>query len=190
MRKTLSFIAVLVLSACMGGDGGSDDDVVVAPSAEPDPAVTAEIGTMLNNARSGSLSGLKYNDEVGVIAQSHAQDMVDRNYLSTFDKESSGCAGPRGGECDMGDDLVAAGLSWVEIVQMVAEGDKPVSTVYSEFDSREISDGVEGDLGSKLQGALEFDEGYEFFALGKAGSGNDTKWALIVVHPDQSWSER
>jgi len=169
----------------MGGGGGG----VTVTAAEPDPAVTSEIDSLLNGARSSMLSDLEYNSVVGEVAQDHAQDMVDRDYLSISDPGTSCENGTR--LCDMGDDLNDRNRRWDEIVQMVAEGDKTVTVVFNEFENRDINNNEgNGDLGDKLDFALQVEENYEFFALGKAGSGADTKWALIVVDPQDSWSER
>ncbi len=188
MKKAISVLAIMGLSACMGGGGGSDVSVT---SAEPDPTVTAEIGSLLNGARSTMLPGLEYQADVGRVAQTHAQAMVDEPFLNIFVPGSTGCAGPRGGECDMGDALNGISRNWDEIVQMVAQGDQSVTVLWTEFQGRTSVDNVgEGDTWDKLDGALEFDGDYEFFGLGKAGSGSDTKWALLVVDPFEFWSER
>lgn len=187
MKKTIGFMALLTLPACMGSGSGG---VEITPDPI-DPVANAEIGTILNGTRTASgLEGLEYNSVVGRVAQDHAQDMLNRNYLSIFDQGTTGFAGPRGGEGDMGDDLNAANRRWDEIVQMVAQGDMTVADLNAEFLARQNTDPIEGDIGSKLQAALDTDTDFEFFGLGKAGSGSNQRWALIVVDPAASWSNR
>ncbi len=182
MKNYIALLALLALPACIGGGGGVD----LTPSA-PEASVTAEIGTALQGARAAGLSELTYNSQVGRIAQDHANDMFERNYLSIFERDSTdGTASDL--RRDMGDDLNDANLRWDEIVQMVAQGDMTVVDVYAEFETRGRE--VEGDIASKLNGAMEFDEPYEFFGLGKAGSGDNQRWALLLVDPMDYWSER
>ncbi len=188
MRKIIAVLGFVSLSACMGSGSGGGPQVT---QSQPDIATNNEMGIILNNARSSMLPGLEYNSVVGTVAQNHAQDMVNRNYLSTFDQGTTGFAGPRGGEADMGDDLNALNRRWDEIVQMVAQGEKAsTQALFDEFLARTAGSGIEGDIGDKLQAALDTDVDFEFFGLGKAGSGSNQKWALIVVDPDSSWSNR
>lgn len=194
MNKIVAVLGFVTLSACMGSGGGGGPQVT---QSQPDIATNNEMGTILNNARSSTLPGLEYNSVVGTVAQNHAQDMVNRNYLSTFDQGTTGFAGPRGGEADMGDDLNALNRRWDEIVQMVAQGDKAsTQALFDEFLARTSASTdangniIEGDIGDKLQAALDTDVDFEFFGLGKAGSGSNQKWALIVVDPDSSWTDR
>lgn len=186
MKKMIAIMALFALPACMGSGSGGGGVTIT-----PDPIDTAsndQMDTLLNNARNVNFDGVEYNAVVGRVAQDHAQDMFDRNYLSTFDRGTTG--GPTGGEIDMGDDLVAANRGWDEIVQMVAQGEMDIPTLLVEFRGREITDGIEGDLGFKLDAALEDDEDFEFFGLGKAGTGADQRWAFILVDPASSWSNR
>jgi hypothetical protein len=176
----------------MGG-GGDSVSMTPAVSREPAPEVTSAITMEMDGARSSGLEPIFYNATVGRVAQSHAQDMVDRNYFSIFEDGTDTCAGV-GGLCDMGDDLNDISRNWDEIVQMVARGDKSIPVLFSEFRGRTVDNNVgDGDLGEKLDDGLQFQdfvgEGYEFFGLGKAGSGDDTKWAFIFVDP-RGWSDR
>lgn len=191
MKRIISIAAIMGLSACMGSGGGGGGSMTPA-STEPEPAVTNSISAAMSGTRSNSLSPVFYNTAVGRVAQDHAQDMVDRGYTSIFDRDTTGCAGPMG-QCDMGDDLNTIRRNWDEIVQMVAEGDKSVPVVFQEFRDRTNGNNVgDGDLGFKLNEALtlpEFEQ-YEFFGLGKAGTGSNTRWAFIFVAPREDWSDR
>jgi hypothetical protein len=182
MRKIFAVLAILALPACL--DSGSDS-VTMTPGG-PDPIDTVAnnaMGASLAGARGAGLGDIVYNPTVGRVAQDHAQDMFDRNYLSIYDLGTTGFAGPRGGEADLGDDLNAAGIAWDEIIQMVAQGEMDVPTLFAELQARDIGDGIEGNVGTQLQNALEFDDPYEFFGLGKAGTGAEQRWALFIVDP-------
>ncbi|MCK0095741.1 CAP domain-containing protein [Yoonia sp. F2084L] len=186
MKKVCAVFGFVMLSACMGGGSGSDIDVV---RTEPEASVTSELGTIIENSRGAGLSGLSYDSRVGAIAQDHANDMFARDYLSIYELDSTDGTAPDGRR-DMGDDLNDAGLGWEAIIQMVAEGEMTVMQVYQEFEGRPRGSGIEGNFSGDLADAIELEEGYEYFALGKAGSGSDQKWTLLLVHPMPFWSDR
>ena len=185
MKYFVACAALALLPACMGSGG---DDVTVGV----DTAANQQLGALLADVRTGDdvttgdpLSALTYHPGVGQIAQDHAQDMFDRDYVSIYELGSTGCGGINDA-CDMGDDLNAQGLRWEDILQMVAEGDMTVQQVYQEFLDNGSS--ASGDNAAKWDD-IKDTEGWEFFGLGKAGSGADQKWALLIVWPS-GWSDR
>ncbi|WP_234417002.1 CAP domain-containing protein [Loktanella sp. Alg231-35] len=186
MKYLVSVLALAALPACIGGGGGGDVDLT--PST-PSASMNTEMGMTLNGARTGGLDPLVYDGRVGQIAQNHANDMFERDYLSIYEMGSTGFGGPRGGERDMGDDLNAAGLGWEQIEQFVAEGDKTVAVLFDEFSNRPIGGPIEGSIDQGMDDVLELAE-FEFFGIGKAGSGSDQKFALLLVHPMSFWSDR
>lgn len=175
MRNYISVLALMALPACFGVGNGVD----LTPSS-PDAAVTSQAQSSLDGTRiANAQDTLTYNATVGRVAQSHANDMFDRNYLSILELGSDLGGGVMR---DLGDDLNDSRLFWDEIIQMVEQGDMTVDDVLTQFATSGSADtGVgsdQNDFGNAMNNA-----DYELFGIGKAGSGDDTRWALLLVDP-------
>jgi hypothetical protein len=188
MKKIFAVLALLGLPACLGsttvvggdpgaggGGGGGGDDMELTPDT-PNAFVTTSMNAILSGARTNGFD-LEYEPTVGRVAQEHANKMFERDFVSIFDP---GTDNGMGGERDMGDALVDRGLLWDEIIQMVARGDLSVQEVYDGWETGGSTN--DGSSATDLEGALDLEE-YEYFGLGKAGSGDDQYWALLLVDP-------
>jgi hypothetical protein len=184
MKYFVSILALAALPACIK----SDDSAVDLTPSTPSVSMNNDMGAILNGARTGGLEPLVYDGRVGQIAQNHANDMFDRDYLSIYELGSTNGTAPDGRR-DLGDDLNAANLRWEQIEQFVAEGDKTVAVLFNEFSNRPLGGPIEGSIDQGMDDALELAD-FEFFGIGKAGSGSDQKFALLLVHPMSYWSDR
>ncbi|MDP5083859.1 MAG: hypothetical protein NWQ23_00465 [Yoonia sp.] len=174
MKKYVTVCALMALPACFGVGNGVD----LTPT-RPVEDVTSQAQASLDGLRAANLASLQFDSRVGLIVQNHANDMFNRNYLSIFEAGSDVGGGV---ERDLGDDLNDAGLPWDEIVQMVAQGDLAVSEVMTGFATTGSAAGSQGSNQVDLANALA-SEDYELFGLGKAGTGADVRWALLLVDP-------
>lgn len=164
MKKQLSILAMLALPACMGG--GSDSGVDLTPSS-PDVAMNNDFGALLNGVRVNDAS---YDARLGRAAQIHANDMVDRDYLSVT---IPGTVGNNNGMQDIGDLITAQGYTWADLAQLVEQGEYTLAEVLTEFQSVDC-----GNAGQDL--CLE-DSTFTDFGIAKAGAGVDQKWVLVLT---------
>ena len=170
MKYFVACAALALLPACMGSGG---DDVDLTPSS-PDMAANNAMGSALNDVRaSNSVFDLEYDPTVGQTAQIHANDMFENGAVSIF---------LAGSGKDMGDTLNQDfNFAWVDIVQMVNQGDMTVEEALAEWQANGSPGGSNGSTASELEFSLEEND-FDFFGLGKAGSGSDTYWALLIVN--------
>ena len=113
MTKYLPILALLALPACLSGGGESTVSGV--------SNMNAEFGGLLNGVRMGSgASSVTYDSRLGRAAQIHADDMVNRGYLTVT---IPGTVGNNNGMQDVGDLVTAQGYTWSFIAQLVEQGD-------------------------------------------------------------------
>lgn len=182
MKKIIAVLAILALPAC---SVSGSDSVTMTPGG-PDPidiVANDTMGASLNGARAAGFADIVYNPTVGRVAQDHANDMFARGYLSIYELGSTD--GTTNGLRDMGDDLNDAGVVWTELRQLVAQGDMTAQMAFDEFRANGSAPGSDGSNAADLDAAF-LDEEFEFFGLGKSGTGADQKWALLVVWPTVS----
>ena len=171
MKYLVACAALALLPACMGSGG---DDVDLTPSS-PDLAANNAMGSALNDVRAAnSAIDLEYDPTVGRVAQIHANDMFENSTVSIFLSDSGR---------DMGDTLnLDFTFPWSVIVQMVNQGDMTVEEALAEWQANGSPAGSGGSTSIELQDGLSDDSAdFEYFGLGKAGSGSDTYWALLIV---------
>ncbi len=170
MRNYVCLCALVVLPACLGSGGGDDVDAAVVA----DTSMNTSFGSIMNQARlnnNGSATQLQYNETVARVAGIHAVDMVENNYLSaTIPGTDNGSGQLR----DIGDRLNDAGYRWIDLEQLVAQGDFTTQEAYQEFEG---SDGCGPATVCTLQ------EGFSDFGIAKAGTGSGQKWVFIMTEP-------
>lgn len=171
MKRMISVVALIGLSACMGGGSDSSGaDVDLTPDA-PDVAMNMQFGTLLNGMRMGN--DLAYDADIGRAAQEHANDMIDRNYFSVT---IPGTTGNNNGMEDIGDRVTAAGYTWSDIVQLIEQGDFTLDEALAELDNV-------GNCGGPAQDLCITDSSLTDFGLAKAGAGDGQKWVLVIASP-------
>ncbi|MEO1641175.1 MAG: hypothetical protein AAFU41_18205 [Pseudomonadota bacterium] len=168
MKKTLSVVAILGLSACMGGGG---DGGVSLVSNSVDATMNDDFEVLLNGVRT---SNATWDTDIARAVQDHADDMVNEGYLSV---NIPGTTNPNNssGMRDIGDRMVEEGYTWNELGQYVTEGDKTLTEVFNEFNALPC-----GNAGQDL--CLD-DVIYENFGIGKADNGGEPKWAFAIASP-------
>lgn len=166
MKKILSVVALISLSACMGGGDSSSDTIVDLTPATPDVAMNTEFTTLLNDVRMPG-DEVAYNAAIGRAVQDHANDMVERDYFSV-----SVLGDPDGD--DIGDRVREAGYDWSVILQLIEQGNFTLDEALNEFDNT-------GDCGGGGQDNCIDDDRFTDFGIAKAGSGSGQKWVLVLA---------
>lgn len=165
MKKTVSVLAMIGLSACMGDSSSSVD---LTPDT-PDVQMNQEFGTLLNGAR---MNNATYDPRLGRAVQNHANDMFNRGYLAVT---IPGTTGDNSGMQDIGDRVTQEGYTWASIAQLVAEGDFTTAELLADYNSVPCGNaGQDECITSPI---------FENFGLGKAGEGDSKKWALVLAEP-------
>jgi len=155
MKKLFSIVAVLGLSACMGGGGGDD-----GPTVSPEVLMNQSFETQLNNVRAsapGSLSSLTYDTRLISTAEDYAQ--ADLDGLSP----------------DVGDLAVANGYFWDKIRVASADGNFTTESVLTFWQADFFGEQVVN-YDDPMTPA-------ENFGLGKVPNGATERWALVVAVP-------
>jgi len=167
MRKLFSIVAVLGLSACMGGgsDGGSNGVEV---------SLNEGFGALMNETRTAT-TDLKLDTRLVNAAQIHADDMFARNY-DTVEVMGETIVDPADGVTvrakDIGDIVRdEARYDWSAIKELLARGQFTNEQALAVWNSDTCSGG---------QRCYD-DPTYEDFGIAKAGSGSDQRWVLILA---------
>ena len=171
MKKTISVLAIMGLSACMGGGGGSSTVGGSTVSNPVDATMNSSFETILNGSRTMNAT---WDSRVARGAQEHADDMINNSYLSI---NIPGTTNPNNasGMQDIGDRVTAAGYTWNDLTQLVTEGDLTLNELFAEFSAIPCGGGG--------QDLCITDSTFQNFGLGKADNGGDPKWALVMVSP-------
>lgn len=163
--KPYHFIfGALLLSACSSGGSSTVD---LTPSA-PSTTLNSSFGTLMNNTRlalNGTAPALAYDADVGRAAQLHANDMYTRNYDSIFIQG--------GGGDDIGDRVTAQGYSWEDIAQLIDRGDATVQQQVDAFAAENCT----------INTTCYENADFAHFGVGRAGSGADMRWVLVLTDP-------
>ncbi len=177
MKHMISILALLALSAC-STSSGSDDVVVPVDPVDPvdltpdvpDVSMNSDFGSLLNNVRldAGELE-VEYNSTLGLAAQTHANDMFDREYLDILVLDDADGR-------DIGDIVTELGYSWALIKQEVAQGDLTVDGLLAEIESEECGGAGEDNCIT--------DDRFQDFGIAKAGEGDGQKWVFIMTEPN------
>lgn len=187
MKKFIPVLALFALPACFG----VNDTTVSTARASIDPVMNQQLEATLSQSRMAGLAPIAFETRTATAAQIHASDMVDGNYLSIIipgrdsvpdDPTDAGTLGIQA--WDMGDTLREdLGLDWDGIVQMVGAGDMTADAMLANWRAAGSPAGSGGGAAVDLTGTDSIAE-FNFFGIAKAGSGANTKWALILVEAD------
>ncbi len=166
MKTLLSFVAIVALSACMSGGGGSGAtasmDAPGLPSGTPAPPPTTggSFTSMLNGVRADSGAGpVSFDSRLGAAAQGHANDMLAHNYFSHTGRDGSSA----------GDRIRAAGYDWRTYGENIAKGQQSEAAVLEAWQN------------SSGHRRNNLNPNFEDFGLAKAGSGSNTYWVLVLA---------
>ena len=186
MKYTVLVVLSCALSAC-GGSGSTPTSMnapspavtstILSPTAAPTlsltPSTTPSLsptapstvdnlsfGGLLNNVRTANNAApVTYDSRLGSAAQLHANDMLANNYNSHTGLDGSSA----------GDRITAAGYKWRTYGENIAWGYRDQAGV------------LQGWVKSPGHQQNNINPKFEEFGLGKAGSGNDTKWVLVLA---------
>lgn len=174
MKNTmLGVVAALVLAGC-GGSGvpdarmltDLDQDAVMTGGGGGNngrPSVTdqdAAFGRMLNNVRLSDGAGVvTFNRQLNRAAQRHADDMAENNYFSHVSRDGRTVV----------DRIRATGYNPVAFGENIAGGQQSDAEALRAWRNSAAHD--------RLLKSRAVDE----FGLGVAGSGNRTRWVLVMA---------
>lgn len=159
MRVHISILAAGVLAGCMGS-GGTGVDVAPAPSVSL--AANNTLEPLLNNVRAvNGADPLSFDNRLALAAQVHANDMLQNDFFSHTGSDDS----------DVGDRVTAQGYTWSRVGENIARGHQSEAAVMT------------GWTNSPGHHRNNIDPNYRDFGLGKAGSGGDLHWVLVLASP-------
>ena len=183
MKKLLPALALLGLPACFGV---TDSSVAVA-SAGVDTVMNQQLEATLAGTRMAGLDALVYDSRAATATQIHVNDMVANGYTSIIipgkdsDPDTDGIQ-----DWDMGDTVREdLGLDWDDILQMVGTVDGTYDQMLAEWYANGSTAGSGGQDATAMAG-INTVPGFNVFGIAKAGSGADTRWALLVLEVDPS----
>jgi len=166
MRQSASLIMLCLLAAC-GGGGGASGPVSTGPSPStpsPTPAAPSTVDNLsfaglLNNVRvANSASPVTFDARLGTAAQTHANDMLANNYFSHTGLNGS----------SPGDRITATGYNWQTYGENIAQGQTSQAQVLTAWTN------------SPGHHANDINPNFEDFGLGKAGTGSNARWVLVL----------
>ncbi|MBS1304324.1 CAP domain-containing protein [Loktanella sp. SALINAS62] len=166
IKIALSGLALVTLVACGGGSGNvtiADEPSVASRSTTSvGPLTTAQdanFGRLLNDYRLASgVGSVQFDSRLNRAAQKHTDDMVKRGYFNHVSPEGK----------DVGDRARAEGYNYRFVAENIAWRQQSDAEVLKDWKN------------SKSHDAALKDGRAEDFGLGVSGSGNNTKWALVV----------
>ncbi|WP_019956859.1 CAP domain-containing protein [Yoonia vestfoldensis] len=159
MRIHISILALGLLAGCMGS-GGTGVDVVPAPSVSL--VANNTLGPLLNDVRAANdADPLNFNNRLALAAQVHANDMLRNDFFSHTGSDAS----------EVGDRVTAQGYTWSRVGENIAQGHQSEAAV------------MRGWTNSPGHHRNNIDPNYQDFGLGKAGSGGDLHWVLVLATP-------
>ena len=162
MNRSILIFALCAVSAC--GGSGTDMSDQSPPSFAPAPVAPDTIENnsfagLLNNVRfANSASPVTFDARLGEAAQTHASDMLAQNYFS-----HTGLNGSTAGER-----ITAAGYTWRTYGENIAQGQTSQAQVLTAWTN------------SSGHHANNINPNFEDFGLGKAGTGSNTRWVLVL----------
>ena len=174
MKRSISLIMLCALAACGGGGGASGPAPTgpsptgaspTSPTLAPAPAAPSTVDNlsfagMLNNVRvANSAAVVTFDARLGTAAQTHANDMLANNYFSHTGLNGS----------NAGDRIKAAGYNWQTYGENIAQGQRSEAEVLTAWTN------------SPGHHANDINPNFKDFGLGKAGTGSDTRWVLVLA---------
>lgn len=159
MRAHVSILAMGLLAGCMGS-GGTGVDVAPAPSVSL--AANNTLGPLLNNVRAANdADPLSFDNRLALAAQVHANDMLRNDFFSHTGSDDS----------EVGDRVTAQGYRWSHVGENIAKGYQSEASVMT------------GWTNSSGHHDNNINPNYRDFGLGKAGSGSNLHWVLVLATP-------
>jgi uncharacterized protein YkwD len=158
MKTHFAAITLLALCAC-GGSETTNQNFIVVPPGVPSVPENDAFAPRLNGVRAANgAADVAYNSQLGVAAQTHADDMLVNDYFShtgwngsTFDERAT-----------------AAGYNWSAIGENIAQGQQTQEQV------------MESWTNSQLHHENNINPVFEDFGLGIAGTGSNKRWVLML----------
>lgn len=169
LRAAALAVTLITLAGC--NSGGTMDE---APSPFPqtpmfeddvyqiDPVMDRSFASILNDLRLDNGAGpVTYNALLDQAAQGHADDMFVNDYFSHVDRNGN----------RVGTRVTATGYKWKSVGENLGRGYRNEAHV------------LEGWKNSPSHHAGQINPEYEEFGLGRAGSGRDARWVLVLADP-------
>ena len=172
MKHYLLAAFLTALAACSNSGDSVEMTTDLTPSI-PSVTLNTSFATLMNGVRAtNGVADLTYDSRVGQAAQNHANDMVVNNYFSvTIPGSDNGSGDLR----DIGDRVTDAGYSWVDIEQLIAQGEFSTAEAFAAFGAQ-TCDAV---------GTICLTQnGFTNFGIAKAGTGSNQKWVFVMVEPN------
>ena len=126
---------------------------------QANPTNDASFGTLINAVRTAvGVAPLTYNAQLDAAAQAHSNDMVANNYFSHTGQNGSTIATR----------ATAAGYNWTNIGENIAQGQQNENLA------------MNGWISSPGHQANNVGAQFKEFGLGRAGTGANTTWTLML----------
>lgn len=126
---------------------------------QANPVEDASFAMLINSVRAASNAApVTYNAQLNSAAQSHSDDMLAQNYFSHDGKDGS----------TIGSRATAAGYNWTSIGENIAQGQANENLA------------MNGWVSSPCHQRNNVDPDFKEFGLGRAGSGANTRWTLVL----------
>jgi len=152
-------ITFLLLSACGGSTSGGPGFTPPPIAGRPEAPSDVSFASLLNGVRiSNGAESVIYDPNLGLAAQSHADDMLSQDYFSHVSLDGS----------TFTDRAEAAGYDWVALGENIAQGQTSQTEVMDDWTN------------SPGHHANNISTSFEDFGLGRAGTGSDTRWVLML----------
>lgn len=156
MKPILPIVALMLLSACMGGGGGTG--VSAAPPVDPAPT---SFSSMINQARTADGAGVLTEDSRLVrAAKVHSDDMLDMRSMQHTGSDGS----------EVWDRVLREGYQYRTVGENIARGQQSEEQVFTAW-----MNSTTGHRENNLN------PDYEHFGLAKAGSGAHLYWTLVLA---------
>lgn len=160
MKTAIALLTVASLAACSGVSPTATNSATnPSGSTTPVPADNASFGKLLNDVRTANgAADVVFDARLAGAAQTHADDMLANDFLGHFGSDGS----------SVGDRAHREGYNWTTIGENVAQGQADEASVLASWTA------------SPPHHANDISPAFQDFGLGKAGSGSDTRWALVL----------
>ena len=157
----LSLLASCSATGTVTGPSNPPPNNIIPPVIEPDPVENNTFGGLLNDVRSvAGVGDVEYDERLARAAQTHATDMLTQNYLSHDGLNGSTIVSR----------AEAQGYdNWATIGENIAQGNTDLPGVLNLWQNS-----TTGHRENNLN------PDYQDFGFGSAGSGNDTRWVLML----------
>ncbi|MDC0737957.1 CAP domain-containing protein [Cognatishimia sp. SS12] len=131
----------------------------VSSTSTPDSVDRVAFAGLLNDSRLANGAGaVSFDARLANAAQGHADDMLANNFMGHTGSDGSSA----------GDRITAAGYNWRTYGENVARGQESEEEVMTAWTN------------SPGHHANNVNPNFEDFGIAKAGSGNSTRWVLLL----------